>query len=220
MSTDIFKETKAKTVPAWAKFAKAGDRVQGTYVGKITGMIDGYGNEQTIYQLLKDDGEIVNVGFGLNKKVIHADMQSVNFGQIIGWEYLGTKSVKNKLGKMVDVKDYAFHADSKIVNEEWLKANAKNMPTAIRVNSETQPAAKVGSANEDDELDSFKENDVPFSTTGNLTNEDKLAQIEKIAKEKLGATDVASVKDKVMTVTGIAFIGPNYDAILAKLATL
>ena len=59
--------------------------------------------------------------------------------------------------------------------------------------------------------------DVPFSSESSLTNEDKLAVITKLAKDKLGATGVASVKEKVMEATEIAFIPVQYDAIIKKL---
>ena len=66
-NVDIFSATNEKKMPSWAKFEKAGDVIQGTYVGKITGTIDGFGNAQIIYQLLKS-GEVFNVAFGENKR--------------------------------------------------------------------------------------------------------------------------------------------------------
>ena len=226
--TNIFDVTKEKTVPQWAKFKVAGDSIQGTYVGKIVGLIDGYGNEQIVYQLLQENGEVINVGFGLNKKMLNADMQQVKFGQIIGFRYKGMKQIKDKFGKPAQVKDFAFHQDPKIVDEKWLKENAGNMPTVVQAsnNSETPKSmvpqsATAGDAELDDFVDEEKKvDDVPFSSKGNLTNEDKLAAIEKIAKEKLGATDAKSVKDKVMEKTGIAFIPVNFSKILEALATL
>ena len=228
MSTNIFDVTKEKTVPAWAKFKVDGDSVQGTYVGKIVGMIDGYGNEQIVYQLLQNNGEIINVGFGLNKKMLNADMQQVKFGQIIGFKFKGMKEIKDKFGKPAKVKDFAFHQDPKIVDEKWLKENAGNMPTVVRASNVGATARPTGVEYEtggDAELDNIvaeakKVDDVPFSSKGNLTNEDKLAAIEKIAKEKLGATDAASAKSLVMEKTLLAFIPVNYGAILEKLATL
>lgn len=224
--TDIFSVTKEKTVPAWAKFVNAGDSVQGTYIGKLVGMIDRYGNEQIVYQLLQSNGEVINVGFGLNKKVLHADMQMVKFGQIIGFKYKGIATFKDKrTGKDAQVKDFGFHADPKIVNAEWLKENANNMPKEIRADNIGTTGGVSGTANFPvgtvDELDAFvNPDDVPFSSAGSLTNNDKLAAIEKFAKEKLGGGTSAEIKDKVMTVTGIAFIPTNFDAILAKLATV
>ena len=226
--TNIFNVTKEKTVPQWAKFKVAGDSIQGTYVGKIVGLIDGYGNEQIVYQLLQENGEVINVGFGLNKKMLNADMQQVKFGQIIGFKFKGMKAIKDKFGKPAQVKDFAFHQDPKIVDEKWLKENAGNMPTVVQAanNSETPKSNIPQSATAGDtELDTFAEDaakaaDVPFSSAGSLTNEDKLIAIEKIAKEKLGATDAKTAKDKVMEKTAIAFIPVNYDKILIALGTL
>lgn len=136
---DIFAVTKEKVMPTWAKFANAGDTVQGTYVGKIVGQKSpAFNQEQIVYQLLQDDGSILNVAFGLNKKVLIQDMEAVNFGQIIGFEYKGTISVKNRAtGMMVNVKDYSLRQDPSIVNEEWLKENKDNMPKVVQATNES-----------------------------------------------------------------------------------
>lgn len=215
--TNIFETTKEKVMPEWAKFVNAGDSVQGTYVGKILGQIDGYGNEQIIYQLLKEDGKVVNVGFGLNKKVLHKDMEAVSFGQIVGFKYKGTISIKDKRsGNMVNVKDYALHQDPKIVNETWLRENKDNMPQVI-TSTEGSGADKLNAFVKDLNSD---DGDVPFSSENSLTNEDKLKVIEKLAKDKLGATSSADVKEKVMIATGVAFIPVQYQAIIDKLAAM
>lgn len=213
---DIFTSAKEKVMPDWAKFTNPGDNVQGTYVGKIVGQIDGYGNPQTIYQLLQEDGRVVNVGFGLNKKVLHMDMQAVKFGQIVGFKYNGKITVKDKFGKPVEVKDFSLFQDPKIVNDKWLKENEENMPTVTHVTAESQERTQA-----DRDFDAMGGGeDVPFSSKGNLTNADKLAVIEKLAKDKLGATDPQSVKDKVMEATGIAFIPVNYDKITEALSSI
>lgn len=152
---DIFNEAKEKVMPQWAKFVNDGDSVQGTYVGKILGQKDGYGNEQIIYQLLQEDGKIVNVGFGLNKKVLHQDMEPVKFGQIIGFRFKGTVSVKDKrTGRPVNVKDFALHQDPKIVDANWLQENKDNMPTPVRVeeSSAAQSVEEFAKDLEDDPL--------------------------------------------------------------------
>jgi len=219
---DIFEQASEKVMPEWAKFINAGDGVQGTYIGKIVGQIDGYGNEQIIYQLLQEDGKtIINVGLGLNKKMLNRDMEAVNFGQIIGFKYKGLVSVPDKRqpGKNLNVKDIVLHQDTKIVNAEWLEANKASMPEVTKV----APAA-AKNENLDNFVKEVKEEkkapaeDVPFSSPSSLTNEDKLAAITKLAQEKLEATDEQSVKEKVMEKTSIAFIPVNYDAILEKLA--
>lgn len=217
-NVDIFSATNEKKMPSWAKFEKAGDVIQGTYVGKITGTIDGFGNAQIIYQLLKS-GEVFNVAFGENKKVIHQDMTKTKFGQIVGFKFKGKLQVKNKAGKMVEVKDFGLYADPKIVDTEWLKENADNMPTATHVNTEF--AQEKSAANQEfsnfgvSESSPVPSNDVPAS----ITSEDKLAIITKLAHDKLGASEL-EVKDKVMENLQIAFIPRNYDQIIASLNTI
>jgi hypothetical protein len=140
---NIFEDAKETLVPGWMKFVNDGDSVQGTYVGKIVGQKDGYGNEQVIYQLLEEDGKLTNVGFGLNKKFIVQEMDNVKFGQIVGFKYKGKVKIKDKYGKMVDVNDFALHQDPKIVNTEWLEENKDNMPEVIHVSdSESAIAAE------------------------------------------------------------------------------
>lgn len=219
MKVDIFTDGKEKIMPEWAKFVNADDKVQGTYIGKITGQLDGYQNEQIIYQLLQEDGRIINVGFGLNKKVLHMDMQPVKFGQIVGFKYNGKITVKDKFGKPVEVKDFSIFQDPKIVNTAWLEENKDSMPEVVDMSGQQQNGADLPNQSQADkdfeDLDK-KEEDVPFSSEGSLTNEDKLKEIERLAKEKLGATD-GDVKDKVMEKTGVAFIPVNFDKIIDAL---
>lgn len=224
---DIFKEVKEKVMPAWAKFVKDGDTAQGTFVGQIVGQIDGYGNEQIIYQLLQEDGEsIINVGFGLNKKFIISDMENVDWGQIVGFKYKGKIKVKDKFGKEVEVKDFGIHQDKKIVNEKWLEENKDNMPEITYVNG-SEPSE------EDKKWEEVTKEDVPFPNkeskkegeteekkTEELTDDDKLAVIEKLAKDKLDTSEIEATKTAVMEKTGIAFVAPNYDEIIEKLKAL
>lgn len=223
MSVDIFKNAKEKVMPEWAKFVNAGDSAQGTYIGKIVGQIDGYGNEQIIYQLLQDDGTVKNVGFGINKKVMNQDMAGVKFGQIVGFKYKGMLSVKDRMGKQVNVKDFSLFQDSKIVNTAWLKENAGNMPEVIDVSGRA-PQTNVTKEQEEVLMGGLQPgyiaNDVPFSSEGSLTNADKLVAINKLAASKLGVTDTKLVKEKVMEVTGVAFIPVNYDKIAEALASM
>jgi len=211
---DIFKEADENVMPKWMKFTNAGDSVQGTYVGKIVGQIDGYGNEQVIYQLLQDDGTIVNVGFGLNKKFLISDMEQVKFGQIVGFKYKGKVQVKDKFGKMISVNDFAIHQDPKIVNAKWLEENKNNMPEVTRaINDGVSKKEGFGAFDSAPKDEAEDQGDVPFPET----ETDKLMIIEKLAKEKLGATDSTSIKELVMTATSIAFIPVNYAKIIEVL---
>lgn len=131
---NIFNEVKKRTTPIWAKFINIGDKVQGTYVGKIVGVKDGYGKEQIVYQLLQEDDKIINVGFGLNKKVLNQLMLEVRFGQIIGFEYIGNITIKNRT---TEAKDFSLYESPRIVNEIWLKKNENNMPEIIVIPQES-----------------------------------------------------------------------------------
>jgi len=218
---DIFKDAKEKTVPSWAKFVNDGDSYQGTYIGKITGQKDGYGNEQIIYQLLQEDDSVINVGFGLNKKVIHKDLEEVKFGQILGIRYKGTVTIKDRhTGKPLEVKDFALHYDPKIVNAKWLEENKDNMPevTVATATEASAPSGDFDKLDGPDEKETIaKTEDIPFSSEKSLTNADKLKAIEQLATEKL-AEFKGTTKEKVMEATGIAFIPVNYDKILEALA--
>ena len=171
---NIFESAKEKVVPTWAKFVEAGDSFQGVYAGKILGQIDGYGNEQIIYQLEQEDGSLINVGFGLNKKVLHADMQNVAFGQVVGFRYKGKISVKDKRGKIVEVKDFAIFQDPEIVDAEWLKAHKDNMPTVTQAEkSEAQAEYDNLDKADDDASGEIDVDDIPFSSESSQTNADK-----------------------------------------------
>lgn len=211
---NIFESAKEKEMPSWASFKNPGDNIQGTYVGCIKGQIDGYGNEQIIYQLLGTDGKVTNVGFGLNKKFIISEMEQVKFGEIVGFKFKAWVTVKNKMGKETNVKDYAIYHDPKIVDATWIKENAGNMPS-VTVSSGDEDKKKI-----EKEFENYGKkpvDDVPFSSEGSITNEDKLAVINKLASDKLGVTDPAQVKDIVMEKTALAFIVGNYDKIIVAL---
>ena len=218
-NVDIFSATSEKKMPAWVKFTNPGDSIQGTYVGKIVGSIDGFGNEQVIYQVLKN-GEVFNVGFGINKKVIIEEMNRTNFGQIIGFKYKGTIKIKNKLGKEVEVKDFGLFSDPKIVDTEWLKKNERNMPFQTTLSNELTKEQIVVNQ----EFSNFgvsESSPVPSSDApSSVTPQDKLAVITKLAYDKIGVTDPNVMKDKVMEVTGIAFVELNYDKIISALNTI
>jgi hypothetical protein len=220
---NIFNEAKESSAPEWAKFTNNGDSVQGTYVGKLINVKDGYGNDQIVYQLLQDDGRIINVGFGMNKKMIHSGMEMVRFGQIIGFMYKGKISVKDKFNKPVEVKDIGLFQDPKIVDTKWLMDHKDDMPVSIDMASTQMSAPK-----EDNSFDKIvselqsgsnntNDNDVPFSSEGSETNDDKLAKITRLAKEKFGVTSAEEAKNVIMEKTSIAFIPINYDKIIEAL---
>jgi len=210
---NIFEAGKEVEKAVWAKFINPGDAIQGTYVGCILNQVDGYGNEQNVYQVKQKDGKTINVGFGLNKKFIVDEMKNVRFGQIIGFKFNGKVQVKNKVGQMVSVNDYSLFQDPKIVDEEWIKDNQGNMPVASKAVVTQNVIDQAKATKEFNDINS----DVPFSTPGSITNEDKLKVITKLAMDKLGATDSASVKETVMAKTSMAFLPMNYEKIIELL---
>ena len=94
------------------------------------------------------------------------------------------------------------------------------MPETIRVVETEAQAANAAAEKEYEAAGEQVVGDVPFSTPGSLTNEDKLKAIEKLAKDKLGATDSITTKSLVMEKLGVAFIPVQYDKILEALTIL
>lgn len=211
---NIFEATKEREMPTWAKFTNPGDKVQGTYVGQIRGVIDGYGNEQIIYQLMGSDGKVTNVGFGLNKKFVLSEMERTNFGEIVGIMFKQWVTVKNKMGKETQVKDYAVYHDPKIVDEQWLAENKADMPVVTMSDGQSE---KEKADKEFNDFGKKPVEDVPFSSEGSITNEDKLAVINKLASDKLGVNDPTKVQEVVMERTNLAFVVTNYDKIITAL---
>lgn len=236
---DIFAQTTENVKPDWAKFKVEGDKAQGTYIGKIVGTKDGFGNEQIIYQLLQEDGGILNAGFGLNKKFLHEDMTTVKFGQIIGFVYKGKLTIKSKMtGQDVQVNEFGLHEDSKIVDQVWLDENKDSMP---EITVAEPDASEIAAQKEFDGVGEGEE-DVPFpnetkeeakgvvappvveapvaEAPANLTDDDKLLVIQKLAIDKLKTTDLETSKTKIMEDFKIAFIPLNYDKIIEDLTAL
>lgn len=141
---NIFDNMKETVTPEWAKFVEAGDSAQGTYVGKIVGAIDGFGNEQIVYQLLQEDGSIVNVGMSLGKKVINEVMATVKFGQMVKINYKGMATFYDKRTKKEGkAKDFTVQQDPKVVNEAWLAENKDNMPEVIYATEKAASGAEA-----------------------------------------------------------------------------
>lgn len=222
-NVDIFSATTEKKMPTWVKFVNTGDSFQGTYVGKIIGTKDGFGNSQIIYQFLKN-GQIHNIGFGENKKIFHRDMDKARFGQIIGVKYKGKITVINKVTKKpTEVKDYGLYIDPKIVDTEWLRDNAGNMPTVIHETGNNNEFSKE-QITVNQEFSNFgvsESSPVPSNDgSSSITPEDKMAVITKLAYDKLGVSDPNTMKEKIMEVTGVPFIVSQYDKIINVLNTI
>jgi len=235
--TDIFTEGK-QIQTAWAKFENIGDSYQGTYVGQRKA-IDSYSNPQIIYELMGEDGTIINVGVKETKTNLIKQMSHINYGQIVGFKFTEQIPNKNQPGKMINIVN--VFADSSIKNERWLVEQAEQAAlrggdqemTAVDLNkpiTTTAPPVSAGSSQPVQPLTvgtvrpapavmtTAQTPDVPFESQP--TDTDKLKTISELAQAKLGVTDPASVKDEVMGLTKLAFISSNLDQMITILRSL
>ena len=193
----------------WAKFQNIGDEVQGTYIGKREG-IDSYKNNQTIYELMDEIGNTVLVGVRDSKVPFHEQMKNIRFGQIVGIKY--TAGMPNDKGQ--DAVILKIWADPKIVNNEWLAAQAQGSTAAVQGSAHSDEAPMP---TEDDDSPSTPGFDL-FADHPFVTPEEKIVKIVEVAGVKFGLTDANEIKQKVMETTGLAFIESNLDAIIEKLS--
>lgn len=224
---DIFSQGKQLNT-VWAKFDKIGDSAQGTYIGKREAQ-DNYNNKQIIYELLQEDGNIVNVGVRDAKVKFHQQMDSLSFGQIVGIRL--TEQVPNTKGNPTNI--LSVFADSKIKNEAWLQEQSekKAMMSEDGMNAERTEALKAPifatappSLNSINVQASAPSNVMPNTYTAPATEDtpfasqptdaDKIKTIYEFAQAKLGVTDPMAVKDAVMEKTGLAFIASNFDKMI------
>lgn len=216
---DIFAEGHTMS-GRWASWKEIGDSIQGTYTGRRQAK-DGYGNDQIVYELLdRKTGEVINVGFRLTKKPIHNSMASVKFGQIVGFKYVANKQVKNPItGTIGTTKVIDVFSDHRFWDTEWIEAQKMG---AIPGQNATQfpPESLMGSEEDGDLEVSMDEVNKAFEDIGKptLTEEEKLAKIVSIGKEKLGGATDQDAKDKVIEATNLPLLKTNYDEILNRLS--
>lgn len=227
---DIFAEGSSSQV-SWAKFQNIGDKVQGTYIGSYKA-INKFNQSQTIYQLLDENGGVLNVGVLDSKKALHAVMDHVLLGQDIGFKYTEDRPSKN--GTNNATKIIAVWQNPKIVNQEWIDrqkelGQLKAVENAGITSPLPSPAVSEGEGDEDEveEEDSSEEGGDGWGAFGSVTpaapdlEVDKLKRISDLAAQKLGVSgDASLVKDKVMEATGLAFLPVNYDQIISALEAL
>ncbi len=205
----------------WAKFEKVGDQVQGTYIGQRMA-VDGYNNEQVVYELKQADGGIVNVGVMTNKTNFIDKMKLIRYGQIVGIRYAEEKPAKSKPGKTTKI--LTIFADPKIVDEEWLKNHSELQEMQSGDMSDegdesfTVEAQPEGSMSED--APPFEDSSTPVASPAELTDAQKIQTISELAKAKLNVTNPMEVKDRVMETTGLAFVSFNLDKIIEALKQL
>jgi len=199
--TSIFNDDN-KVSGNWWKQEKPGDEIEGTYVGKREVMNQLRGENQLIYELKTKDGEFWNVG---GKPAVDSQMRHIKVGQIIGFKFIEERPSK-KPG-MNAAKIIQVFANPSVVDEEWLKQQEEQSLNAEAVDGEID-VSKI---------------DMAGDTSNNAETPNPLERHDEIvalAKEKLGVADVTKVKEKVMEVTGLAYIASNHAKILEKLKAL
>lgn len=225
---DIFNKGKNMTV-SWFYFKEIGDKVQGTYIGKKTGVKDSFGNDQIVYILETADG-IKNVGFKTGQR-INKDMELIKLGQIIGFHYQNRAKFFNKiLKKEQECKNMVLWADSKIVDQAWIDSHPDGVSDVAEM--EVTPGTDSDDELEDSSTKGFGDFDdveapvapvAPVaevkSKISSVAPEELMRLIVEQAKTSLGVSDVAQVKPKVEEVTGLVFTPANFEKILEMLRT-
>lgn len=204
---NIFNDAQPKERGEFFKFAKAGDRVQGTYMEVREGT-DSFGNAQFIYVLVDKENGSKTWCVGINKKTnpaVTEQMKNVHVGQIIGFQFNGRKESKRNPGKFFN--EIVVFEDPTIVDEEEVERQKKIAANRVGVPVPTQSAdgqpMSVGVADADEVLD-----------------EAALSGLRKLALEK-GLTkktwDAEKCDVAIIDYTGLALTTSNVSEIITKL---
>jgi len=200
MAIDIFND-EYKVQSALFNFAKVGDQLQGTYVGKSQAKSKYSGELEPLYEIMTEDGEFFTIW---GKPIINQQMNRIKLGQIVGFKLIEErKTEKGNPAKIIQV-----FADPKLVNEEWMKEN----PDAGKQEEGVEVEDVDFGASEEP-----KKEAVPFESEAppvGETPEAKEAQALALAQAKYGLADEQEIKNKVMNESGLAFIAPQMDAII------
>lgn len=187
----------------WWKTENVGDKIQGTYIGKREVVNQLRGGNQWVYEIMTEDGEFWNVG---GKPGIDAQMRRINLGQIIEFRFIEERPSK-KPG-MSATKIVQVFANKNVVNEKWLQEQEGRVAgdgDESEGGMDAEEVAKIYGGSVVSEPD---------------PNANKIAEIEELAKTKLGVTDKSQVLNAVQLKTGLAYLDTNLDAIIAKLKEL
>ena len=84
---DFFNEANEAQAGGWFKFDKIGDSIKGKLLSVSEKEAQGVFPAQMIYEIEKDDGEIVNVGISVKKKFVTNAMRRAKIGQTVGLLY-------------------------------------------------------------------------------------------------------------------------------------
>lgn len=204
-----------KVADAFIKWEKVGNKVQGTLIGKRQKPNDlKPGEMQWIYELLTEDDNIVLVG---GKPGIDMQMKHIKLGQIVELRYVEEK--KSKRPGLSPTKIIQVYTRKDAMNEEWLN----NQEALAREETTATAENRIQDTSDDGEI---KLDEIPFDdpkpavadpqASAPATADEKKALIIQLAKEKLGVAE-ENVMQKVMEVTGLAFIASNFSSIIDRL---
>jgi len=203
-------ENKVKT--NWFNFKTVGDKIEGTYVGKRSMISKMSGNEQTIFEIKVENGEIVFVG---GKKMIDDQMKHIKLGQIVGFEYVGDKKLP---GRPQPMKVIQVYANPTLVDKEWIDSQEELLPTNDDEITSEQIFGKEDVKNEPKEI---KENkNLTVEDIDKMSDTEKLAIIGDLIATKFNVNDIDRIKITAMEKTSLAFIATNYGEIAKKLLTM
>lgn len=208
MSYDVFSDEN-KVKGNWFQKKVVGNSLQGTFIGKSQkpNYLAG-GALCWVYEIKNAAGEIWMVQ---GNAAIDAQMKHVKLGQIVGFKYMG-ESKKSVPGKN-PAKIVQVFANPKLVDENWLQEQEEVGRAVAPSDDENVEGGPDGMNIED--IPGFE--NTPAKPSAEMTNTDKLNLIGELAKTKLGVTDAANVKLKVMEATNLAFIDSNLDQIIEAL---
>ena len=149
---NIFDEAKPGT---FFKFEKVGDAIQGTYIGKSKGKSKF--NDQIIYIIQDKSGNVWNIGFPVNRGIVHERMNSILFGQIVGFRL----DEMRPTDKGNDAKIIRIYADPKFIDKEWLKSQ-RELGVDPNNGSHSSPVNPVGEEEDAEPKDPQLFNGQPF----------------------------------------------------------
>ena len=215
-----------------------GDSLEGTFVKKrVIPNNNKVGENQNLYVIKQADGDFIDV---YGKPGIDAQMEEVTLGQIVGFKYSAETPAKVAGHNPTKVVDVFSNKDQ--VDQVWIDANqdaiaaeamehsapaqapvAPETPSVAFVTGDVTPAQDLGPASSVEATIAGKTTEDLFPSTDTAnepTQEEIVAEINKIATDKLGATTPEEVKTKAMEKTGLAFIPGNLNNILTELKKL
>lgn len=206
MAIDIFQD-QYRMQSTIFNFENVGDQIQGTYVRKSEAKSKYTGLMEPLYEIRTPEGEYFTIW---GKPIINQQMAKVRIGQIVGFKLIE----KRKTDKGNPANIIQVFADPKLVDEDFLRdmkelGGVEEAPTeegvVVEEVSLSTPTAPAPAS-------------TPTAPVETLLDVD--AQITELAKTKFGLKTEAEIKQRVMEVTGLAWIGTNLNAILEKMKTI